>query len=668
MKSINVEITNEALQKHASCDIYDALGQVIFNAIDSSALRVDVCFEYEEQGLNQGDLSTPEIACIRVKDNGMGIPFESAFSYFSQYNKSWKLGRTRPDGRPYQGKQGIGRFKYFSLGHNILWNTCYKKQSGDLYKYSISGSYSNPKYFSMQDEERTTDSSVGTEVVLREITDNAKQKLCAEDLLFRIAELVGLYIKSNPQFHLFVNEKMLNLDDYIDEEEKGQFVVKLDGEDYIFNYTFVVWKPDYSFVQHKHAFLFDDSFNYKSMFASGVNAADTMPYHTVLLSSNYYNNFDDYSSNFNNHSNTIKRAYREKLLHFLYKMRRKRSKERFKIFSEADYYPFANSPKNEIEAAERNLFDLCAFSILEHEQKVLDNKNCSLVLLFKLLRKLITNDASISDNLCEVLNLTEEEAAKFKNICQSTSLPALIQHYNETIKREAFLDVLDLLVHKDFYKTRLKERTQLHKIIEQETWIFGDRFDYNLSNSDQGLANVLKNNLDIQELSLSEIEDIKKSIEKDAKNANTYLKKIPDLYMWKTIPDVHAKRNLNLIVELKAPNVSIGVDLQEQAMNIYRGISKTSGVEISEKNKWEYWLVSSDISNEMKSLYQGNPAEQILQDYQNGNYRIYCRTWGQIIRDARFKLIEQRRGLEIQIQEEQKNNLLNKYLEEVNFK
>lgn len=668
MKSINVEITNEALQKHASCDVYDALGQVIFNAIDSSAKKVEVFLEYEEKGLNQGDLSAPEISCIRVKDNGSGIPFNSVTDFFSQYNKSWKKDQIRPDGRPYQGKQGIGRFKYFSLGHDIQWNTCYQKQSGDLYKYSILGDFSNPKNFPMQEEEKITNTNVGTEVILRKITSNAKQKLRAKNLSFRIAELVGLYIKSNPQFQLFINGKVLNPDEFVDEEKKGNIVVKLDEIEYIFNYTFIVWKPEYSFTQHKHAFLFDESFNYKGIFASGVNAADTMPYHTVFLASKFFDDYDDYSSNFKTHSSTIKRAYREKLLHFLYEMRKKRSKERFKIFSETDYYPFADSPRDEIEAAERNLFDLCAFSILEHEQKVLDNKKNSLLLLFKLLRKFITNDATISDNLCEVLNLSPDDAANFKNICQSTSLPALIQHYNEALRRETFLNVLDSLVHKDFYKNKLKERTQLHKIIAQETWVFGDKFDYTLSNSDQGLANVLKKNLKIQELSLSEIEEIENSIEKDAKKADSYLKKIPDLYMWKTIPNIQEKRNLNLIVELKAPNVPIGVGLQKQAMDIYRGISKTSGVEISEKNKWEYWLVSSDITEAMESLYQGDPAEQILYDYQNGNYRICCRTWNRIIREARFKLTEQRRGLKIQIQEEQKNNLLSKYLEEIKFK
>jgi len=50
MKSINVEITNEALQKHASCDVYDALGQVIFNAIDSSAQKVEVFLNTTKMG------------------------------------------------------------------------------------------------------------------------------------------------------------------------------------------------------------------------------------------------------------------------------------------------------------------------------------------------------------------------------------------------------------------------------------------------------------------------------------------------------------------------------------------------------------------------------------------------------------------------------------------
>ncbi len=668
MKPIKVEITKEALQKHATCDVYDALAQIIFNSIDSSATRVDINFEYEKCGLDNGDFSVHEISSIVIKDNGTGIPFAHVEEYFKQYNKSWKKDKKRPDGRPYQGRQGIGRFKYLSLGTDIKWSTCYKNSDGKLYEYSIESCFSEPESFPWGDEVESKRNSTGTEVTISNISLNAQKLKNSDRFAFRLAELVGLYIKSDPDFTLNINGSALNPDDFIDGENKGKFVLNFNETEYIFDYHFIVWKPAYNFKRHKHTFLFDKSFNYKGAFASGVNAADSLPYHTVFLLSDFFSAYDEYSSDFMDAATPIKKAYRERLLHFLYEMRKKRSKERFKIFSEAEYYPFAVEPKNEVEAAERNLFDLCAFSILEHEERVLSSKKSSLILLFKLLRKFIEKDASIADNLSEVLELSPEEATDFQNICKSTPLPALIQHYNEILRRETFLDVLDSLVHKDFYKKKLKERTQLHKIVEQETWIFGDKFDYNLSNSDQSLTNVLKSNLKIQELSVSEIEEIEKGIEKDAKKVDSYLKKIPDLYMWKTIPDSIGKRNFNLIVELKAPNVPIGVSLQKQAMDIYRGIAKTTGVEISENNKWEYWLVSSDITADMEALYQGdNPQEQILQDYLHGNYRVYCRTWNRIIREARFKLTEQKRGLEIKIQEEQKNNLLDKYLAEVNF-
>ena len=209
MKSIHVKITDEALQKHASCDVFDALGQVIFNAIDSSAQKVEIFFEYEGKGLDSEGLSSKEISCIRVKDDGCGIPFDSAEVFFSQYNKSWKRDKTRPDGRPYQGKLGIGRFKYFSLGHSIQWHTCYRKESGDLYDYSISCSYSNPKIFPVQTEKKSSNTSTGTEVVIKDIPEGITKKIAVNKFSLYMAELVGLYIKTNSNFQLFIRELLL---------------------------------------------------------------------------------------------------------------------------------------------------------------------------------------------------------------------------------------------------------------------------------------------------------------------------------------------------------------------------------------------------------------------------------------------------------------------------
>ena len=137
--------------------------------------------------------------------------------------------------------------------------------------------------------------------------------------------------------------------------------------------------------------------------------------------------------------------------------------------------------------------------------------------------------------------------------------------------------------------------------------------------------------------------------------------------MSKSFFTTQSKQTLNLVVELKAPLVPIGPSMHKQAMDIYNAISRASGVDISSQNKWEYWLVSADISDDMKNYYQGNSSDQLLYDFQQGNYRIYCRTWRQIIGDGRAKLSEQRRGLEVKIKAEQKRNLLDSYLKYISF-
>ncbi|MFY4842890.1 hypothetical protein ACOTWI_11305, partial [Aliarcobacter butzleri] len=63
-----------------------------------------------------------------------------------------------------------------------------------------------------------------------------------------------------------------------------------------------------------------------------------------------------------------------------------------------------------------------------------------------------------------------------------------ITYLDEVVRKLAFLDGLEGIVHDEKYKKKLKESSQLHKIIEKETWIFVNEFENKVGTSDKGFS------------------------------------------------------------------------------------------------------------------------------------------------------------------------------------
>ena len=95
-------------------------------------------------------------------------------------------------------------------------------------------------------------------------------------------------------------------------------------------------------------------------------------------------------------------------------------------------------------------------------------------------------------------------------------------------------------------KNRLKERSQLHKILEQNTWIFGE--EYNLWASDRELTTVLKAHRDHLDPDLV-IDEPVKIINKKRGIVDLMLSRAQRRHRHNDIE--------HLVVELKAPKVNV---------------------------------------------------------------------------------------------------------------
>lgn len=645
----NVVITDEAIKRLFKNNAIISLSEAIWNAIDAKAKNISIKLQKN---------TSEVIEKIIIEDDGEGLPRNKFDEYFLQYQKSWKAEAVGD----YHGKKGEGRFKLMAICKNIEWITSYKVSDNEFKQYSISAEKKNPKDFHLTKQTKSTKS--GTTITLSYLEEKA-QELNSSSTLFNLIAIFALYLKKDSTLNISLDGKRLNPDDFIFDEQSGLLKFKIDGEIIDIKYTFIAWKEDFKFHDNKHTFLFDNSNNYILEKPSGVHGNFVM--HTVFLNSEYFKLFDGLFEESTDKISKIRNLYKQDLVEFLYNVRKKQSTVFYEKFKEnKTFYPFENNTyTSEENEALKDIFDVCAFKLLEQDPMILNNKNHSISMFFKLLKKVIEYEQDVSSIVAEVLELDEETTDKFINLLDSTSLPALITHYEEVARKLTFLDVLEELVHDDKYKKKLKERSQLHKIIEKETWIFGSEFEKKVGASDKALTTVITEHLNINNVSQNEIEKIEAQFKIDKKE-DALLRLIPDLYLWHDYKINDNKIIKNLIVELKAPKVSIGDaeinQIQDQRKAIQRNSSR---YKISNDNQWEFYILSSDIKKEVSTEFSGDNND-ILYD-KDPNFIVYCKTWDEIIRSSKRELLKQKEELSIEIKEARKENLLNQYLEDVGY-
>jgi hypothetical protein len=106
-----------------------------------------------------------------------------------------------------------------------------------------------------------------------------------------------------------------------------------------------------------------------------------------------------------------------------------------------------------------------------------------------MLRHAIEHSPSDLQKLDEVLKLPKRKQQELATLLDETDLSGIISAAKLVADRLKFLQGLQVILFDHEAKDRLKERSQLHKILESNTWIFGEEF--NLWASDRELTTVL---------------------------------------------------------------------------------------------------------------------------------------------------------------------------------
>jgi hypothetical protein len=294
----------------------------------------------------------------------------------------------------------------------------------------------------------------------------------------------------------------------------------------------------------------------------------------------------------------------------------------------ADIYPFKGEAVTPVEKAERQVFDIVAVNVQEFAPDLSAAPTKTRALHLRMLRHAIERGPDdLQMILREVLELPERKQKELAALLQETTLSAIITAAKTVADRLKFIAALESIVFDPETKGRLKERSQLHKILAENTWIFGE--EYNLWASDKDLKRVLEKHRAILDPSIV-IDDPVKVIGKK--------RGIVDLMLSRTTRRHRANDIEHLVVELKAPKVKIGAEEITQAKRYAMAVSKDERFHTVKDVRWHFWVLSNSYDDYARGAIEGgpDPARQLI--HRKDNISVGIKTWGELIEENRARL------------------------------
>jgi hypothetical protein len=306
-----------------------------------------------------------------------------------------------------------------------------------------------------------------------------------------------------------------------------------------------------------------------------------------------------------------------------------------------DYYVFIEKLKNDKyypykegshSSTKEYTFNHLAYFIEEDFLLLKDNVDTRKI-IYPLLDKAMAN-GDIKGILESVISLDDEKVKMFKELLEKSELAEIIKFTSELATKQDFLDLLHKMVYGNIQKF-VKERSQLHKIIEKHLWIFGEEYSDNpVMFSDKNLLNSL-NKLRKKYFDYEPSKEDDNLIEVTDKE----ILDITDLLIYND-KFLSNGRNEILIVELKAPKVKISQKELNQVIK-YKYDIETLGEFSKNNTSYKIILVSSDITPIAKSQI-GNVDIKRPTLFQNSNagfdIEVHVINWSDIIADRKRHL------------------------------
>ena len=614
--SYPVEVQSDFLEKITRAKPVQALAELIWNSLDADASNVDVFVEQNELGARSR---------IIVRDNGTGMEYEQAPALFRNLGGSWKRSEsTTKEGRFLHGQDGRGRFKAFGLGDVAEWNVTYLKGNG-LSTFTVVMMAVKLKVVVISDEGAADPKKQrGVTLTISEIHKEFRS-LTSEAGLQELKETFALYLTDYNDVSISVDgsridpsgviasQGSVNLRDIVDE-----------GKAYPVRLNIIEWRsatnrelylcnekgfPLTKVERRFHIGSFQFSAYVKSAYISKLQKEGTLEL-----------------AEMNSLMVAVADEAQEAIKEYFQNRAAQEARTVVEEWKESEVYPYEGEATTRIEAAERQVFDIVAVNVAQYLTDFSTTPVKNKALHLRLLRQAIgKSPEELQLILEEVLKLPKRKQEELAELLRDVSLSAIISAAKMVADRLRFLTGLEAILFDTDSKKRLKERSQLHRIIAQNCWLFGE--EYNLSVDDRSLTEVLRKHRKL----IGDDTAIDEPVRHVSKKWG-----IVDLMLSRAIPRHKANDLTHLVVELKAPKVKIDRDEITQIEEYAISVMKDERFK-SVKTTWVFWAISDDYGD-----YAGHRMNQRNGNngkiYEADNATIWVKTWGQVLDENRARM------------------------------
>lgn len=620
VEHVSVTVQDDFVARQTRAKPIPALAELIWNGLDSDAKNVNV--EFVRSDLAGG------LSRIAVYDDGDGFPRSDAAELFGYLGGSWKrITRvTRRDRRIVHGQEGRGRYKAFSLGQAVRWQVCYKSEHGNR-AFDIELRASDLTDVSISDEVPAPDRSSGVVVTIDNIRRDFKV-FGSEEGIQELNEIFALYLINYKNVSISIGGVRLDPEAAVASQHRCALpAISLeDGTQHEVELHIIEWRRDSKrtlYLCSAEGFPLDQ-----------VETRFHVPgfSFSAYLKSKYVERLQNeeriglaemdqlLSQSVENARSKIKDYFRERAA--------ERAQAVVDAWKAADVYPYRGEPKTSVEKVERQMFDIVAVHVQEIAPDIGEVSTKTKALHLRMLRSAIERGPEeLQTILREVLDLPAKQQKELAALLQETTLSAIITTAKTVADRLKFISALESIVFSPETKGRIKERTQLHRILAENTWVFGE--EYNLWVSDQDLKRVLerhKKHLDPEIL----IDEPVKVVGKK--------RGIIDL-MFSRVTRRHRANDMeHMVVELKAPSVKIGSAAITQAKTYAIAVLADDRFKTVKGIKWHFWLVSNAYDEYALNEIESGPDPERRLIMKRENVVVGIKTWGELIEENRARL------------------------------
>lgn len=594
-------------------DSFDGLTQIIYNSLDANASEVEIF-------ISENELSG--IETIKVVDNGTGIPApdkknpKDPFLNLGYSNK--RISDQNAFGRNIHGKAGEGRFKAYTLGHNLEWKTKTAKAST-----IISANIDSPQDFTIIDNARLPEITAQTGTIFT-ATNCEQVKLPSMEVLKERLEKYFLTVVDDTRVKIKLNNNILVSKTHIAHQDEAA----LPKPNADVKAKTVVWRT--TAAENNKLFWCDHDYN--TLLETPLDSGKLKTNHSLYIASKKVeiakNENRLHMTAMDSTFQTIEAHAKDSMEKFLIASSMAEAGNIIKQLKDEKIYPFnTTTTASEVTQKTQVVYDAIVVKLNQTKPAIFKSKYRKFIVdtLKLIVEKEPEHFARI---LKELLGLTPEETEDFAKLLDRTTLSSMIKTSQTIIRRLDFIQALKNMVHGDLAKI-VKERSQLHKVIEKEAWIFGEQ--YNLMTSDKSFNTTIEG-------IRTNIKDFCGDYEVEGGE------RISDLFFTqKTFigAEPHA-----LIVELKRPKVPIGKKETQQIKDYYDIVK--------DRPEFANWrislvLVSTDIEDNILQGEISDPQTGEMNYSKNPMRKLYIKRWGDLIDGNEARLNELRKSLDMNL-------------------